>query len=168
MKRLVKIILRATLITLILTIIALVQNLLRKDGLPFIAKKPYKIYTDCPEFQHELSSVSIDELTKGDTVYVDARPKSEYIEGHIPGAINIPYPLLSDYPSEEEIKPLRQIKGKKKIVVYGDGGEGDLGEGLANILKEMGIENVIYLKGGIQAWIKQGKSLEKSFKNEQH
>lgn len=53
----------------------------------------------------------VTEWIKEGAVVVDARTKSEFADGHFPGAINIPVDVL---PSE-----LKQLKNKQsKIIVY--------------------------------------------------
>lgn len=154
---------KSAVIVLVLCLIGLFVNLIRNKGsIPFVAQAPYEIFTDCPEFQKNAAIVKLNKIiNNNDIIYVDARPEQEFKTGHIPGAINIPYPLLSDFPSEEKLIPIRKI-GNKKIIVYGEGGQGDLGKGMTSILIEMGFKNVSNLEGGLQSWIKNNGKIESS------
>ncbi len=56
-----------------------------------------------PVTHHELTTL----LKAGDAMVIDVRPPEEYEAGHIPGAVNIPLPLLSqhltDFPRRKEV-----------------------------------------------------------------
>jgi rhodanese-related sulfurtransferase len=75
-------------------------------------------------------------------VLIDLREESEYAEGHIPGAVNIPLRTLT--------QNLDQIPTDQPVVVYCASGH-RAGMGLA-ALKMLGYDNVKSFSGGWKAW----------------
>ena len=84
---------------------------------------------------------------------IDARSKEGYLEGHIPGAINIPYEQYFDY--EEQISNFPEDKW---LVCYCDGPPCELGAQMAEELKLRDFKKVAVYRGGINDW-KQHASL---------
>lgn len=83
-------------------------------------------------------------VNKESAVVLDVRKKDEFSEGHIVGAINIPYSSL-----DERVGELSQHKNKSLVVVCKMGQE----SGAAGVLlKKQGFENVNRLRGGILEW----------------
>jgi thiosulfate/3-mercaptopyruvate sulfurtransferase len=115
--------------------------------------------------------VNTDELKENlkNVVIIDARAEKEYKRGHIPGAINITWQMLSNMNpkqgepgwgvvlGQEELgKKLGSfgIDGKKSIVVYNDPkGLGEEGRVLW-MLKIAGLNDAKILNGGWPAWEK--------------
>ena len=86
----------------------------------------------------------------GDAVlWVDARPRQRFEAGHIPGAV-----LLNEDEWDALVPEfLDQWEPEKTIVVYCDGGTCNASNAVAERLKkELQVENVFVLKGGIAAW----------------
>ena len=84
--------------------------------------------------------------------WVDPRTERAFAQGHIPGAISLPfqyvrtrYGKLSDYDT---------------LIVYGDDYNDDLAEGMSKRLLELGISDVRTLRGGLRAWTDAGHELE--------
>jgi len=104
-------------------------------------------------------------------VVIDARADKEYAKGHVPGAINITWQMLSNMqPKQGEIgwgvvlgkeeleKKLGSfgIDGSKDIVIYNDPkGLGEDGRVLW-MLRIAGLENSRLLDGGYPMWLKAG------------
>ena len=91
-------------------------------------------------------------LDKGDAVFLDCREPSEYKDGHIPGAINIPRGLL-------EFKIAEKIPDKNSsILMYcKTGGRASLA---CCSIDRMGYKNVVNIDGGWKAWLKAGYPVE--------
>jgi len=85
----------------------------------------------------------------GEWIWVDARTETEYREGHIPGAVWV---------SEDDFDPglmnlLEVWRPDQGILVYCGGGECQASKAVARRLEEaLGIEEVYWLKGGIESW----------------
>ncbi|MDP0500162.1 MAG: rhodanese-like domain-containing protein [Verrucomicrobiota bacterium JB022] len=84
-----------------------------------------------------------DAIVAGDApVVIDLRPTTLYQQGHIPGAISIPLPLLAQ----------RQLPPFGEVVVYADGfGRQDAAEAVRLLSQKKGIEPDL-LEGGYAAW----------------
>jgi len=84
---------------------------------------------------------------------LDVRSPGEYAEGHVPGAVNIPYDQV---PARiAELEPSRS----REIVVYCEGGHR---AGLAfDELRTAGFENVRHLSGDMKGWRAAGRATER-------
>jgi 3-mercaptopyruvate sulfurtransferase SseA len=84
-------------------------------------------------------------------VWVDPRSERVYQEGHIPGAVSLPYQNVTDEHS--------RLKGYDVIIVYGD----DFGDTKAGAMSkrrmELGFGDVRTLRGGLRAWTAEGNEL---------
>jgi rhodanese-related sulfurtransferase len=91
-------------------------------------------------------------LGEGRIVLIDARPAREYEEGHIAGAISVPYEKFSEYFD----KLTTTIPYTAMIVCYCRSETCDDSESLARELKFMGYLNVMLFKGGWDDWSSAG------------
>jgi len=88
---------------------------------------------------------------------VDAREPAEYAEGHIPGAINLPYDQVVTDPGRlEDFDP----KGKP-IIVYCGGGTCELSMNLGFSLVNAGKKKVLVYMGGWPEWSTSGYAIAK-------
>jgi hydroxyacylglutathione hydrolase len=90
------------------------------------------------------------EIDNGEVVLVDVRGKSEWNEGHIPGAQHYMLGYLLD--TADEI-----INGKPIVVQCQTGGRAAIG---ASILQAKGARQVINMTGGYNAWMTAGKPVQ--------
>ncbi len=106
--------------------------------------------------------VSLDrarELFERDAVlFVDARPESQYADGHIQGALNIPWQEVDRYFMEAADR--LDGAGADAIVTYCDGESCDLSHELAVFLKDMGFDDVRVLVNGWTVWREAGLPTE--------
>ncbi len=93
----------------------------------------------------------------GAALFVDARSPEEFAEGHIRGAVNLPFDDVFRKP--ELAKTLAD--GGKPIVAYCDGGDCELSRNLAFSLIEGGHRKVLVFTGGTAGWTAAGQTLEK-------
>ncbi len=82
-------------------------------------------------------------------VVVDVRTPAEYVEGHVPRAINLPL---------QEIESWYQDLPKKKTL-YLICNSGNRSTQAAEFLKEKGFKNLKNVKGGTKAWVAKGYPL---------
>jgi rhodanese-related sulfurtransferase len=88
---------------------------------------------------------------------VDAREPADYAEGHIPGAINLPYDeVVTDGERLEKFDP----KGKP-IIVYCGGGTCELSMNLGFALVNAGKKKVLVYMGGWPEWSTSGNPIAK-------
>lgn len=82
-------------------------------------------------------------------LWVDARSRTDYDRGHIPGAIHI------DHGAWDVGLPqlLASWKPNRPIIVYCSSEECEASKGIAERLREGGLEPVMTLRGGWAAWV---------------
>ena len=107
----------------------------------------------------ETAAISQDALLKrldakdASLVVLDVRTPEEFAQGHVPGAINIPYTHLpariSELPSAAD----------KDIVVYCT--VGVRAERAASRLKENGFKRLLHLDGDMNKWLEKKRPVEK-------
>jgi len=150
---------QAVLLTAVSSLLGLLVNAVRADGLPLVAKRPYEIYTDCPELIAQAKPMAATDAAGilGAVQVIDARGIEAFAAGHAPGAISVPYSALAP-PGKEQIEPLRAF-GPGRILVVGDT-ELDSGQLLAADLATAGLTGVRYVDGGFPAWQEAGLPVE--------
>jgi rhodanese-related sulfurtransferase len=92
-----------------------------------------------------------DLYTSGKTLFIDARDKWEFADGHITGAINIP-----EYNFDKNNPILKTIPKNKTIVSYCDGDDCEMSVKLADNLFNLGYKNVYIFFSGWKEWKKAG------------
>ncbi len=84
--------------------------------------------------------------------WVDPRGGRAYREGHIPGALHVPFQDLTD---QQEM-----LRGYDALIVYGSDFQDNLADAMSKRLLEMGFRDVRTLKGGLRAWTRAGHEVE--------
>ena len=94
-----------------------------------------------------------------DAVFIDARDKEKYLEGHIKGSINIPWESSDNDKINDQ---LLDIKYDQDIAIYCSGGDCtlsiDLGEYMFN---ELSYERVFIFEGGYPSWVENNLPISK-------
>ncbi len=93
-------------------------------------------------------------------VFLDARTQSQYLQGHIRGALNLPWQEVDRYFMEMADR----LDGAGMIITYCDGESCDLSHELALFLKGMGYSNVHILFNGWTLWQQAGLPIEGGLK----
>lgn len=126
----------------------------RSDGIPL-----YGDWSAEKRFSNDFGSslvISLDRAVKvfenKTGVFVDARPESQYKNGHIQGAVNIPWQEVDRFFMEV----YDRLESAEVIITYCDGETCDLSHELALFLKEAGFGNVHVLVNGWTVWQKAG------------
>ncbi len=88
-------------------------------------------------------------IQKQNVIIIDARTPAEFQSGHIPGAINIPFDLLSQH-----IEQIDAFEREKWLVPYCDGPPCEKSMELATLLFDMGFMRVAYYEAGLDDWKK--------------
>lgn len=90
-------------------------------------------------------------LDEPGVVFVDARPRNEFVTGHVAGAISLP----RDEPRSDQAMSL--LRGARTVVTYCDGSDAcECSSSLADELAASGIADVRVLEGGVGAWLERG------------
>ena len=87
---------------------------------------------------------------------IDARDRVEYEEGHIPGAINLPF----DEVITDPVALTNLDSGGRPIVTYCGGGTCEVSLSLAGELFYAGHERVAVYMGGYPEWVEAGNPVE--------
>ena len=87
-----------------------------------------------------------------DHLYVlDVRTPQEYADGHVPGAVNVPYDQLA--------ARLAEVPKDKDVVLYCKSGRR---AGIAaDVLAAGGYKRLSHLEGDMNAWVEKGRPVEK-------
>jgi len=88
----------------------------------------------------------------GEGVWVDPRSRADFADGHIPGAISMPF--------QEARDRYREVRGYSAVVVYGADYGDPKAVAMSKRLIELGVDNVRVMDGGLEAWRNAGFSLE--------
>jgi hydroxyacylglutathione hydrolase len=92
------------------------------------------------------------QMTSGGVTVIDVRGLTEWEALHIPGVPNIPLGYLTER--------LDELPREGTMVLHCQTGwRAGIG---ASLLQAQGISNVVSLKGGIQAWVTDGRPVERS------
>jgi len=95
---------------------------------------------------------------EGVSVFIDARPDHEYVEGHIPGAFWMPASEVSGAMIFEIEKWAGGYDGA--VVIYCVGGDCDASENVAIRLQESGFTNLLIMREGFKDWSAAGYDVE--------
>jgi rhodanese-related sulfurtransferase len=90
--------------------------------------------------------------------FVDARSQSQYMDGHISGALSLPFQDATNAFTDVAA----ELKNKDIIITYCDGETCELSHDLALFLKDMGFGNVRTLVNGWTVWQETGLPTEKA------
>lgn len=80
---------------------------------------------------------------------LDVRSQEEFKEGHLPGAINIPFDRL-----DSRLAEIDSYKNKEVVLYCGSGGRVIIA---ALILRSAGFNKLLHLEGDMDAWASSGK-----------
>ncbi len=102
----------------------------------------------------QMDMVAVEQFVEVQAAFiVDARDPEEFAEGHLPGAINLPYDeAASDPVLIESLEP-----GDRPIIVYCGGGTCELSLSLAYEMIYAGHKKVLVFMGGFTEWSEAGK-----------
>jgi thiosulfate/3-mercaptopyruvate sulfurtransferase len=115
-----------------------------------------------------------DILKVTDAVVVDVREPESFLQGHIPGAVNLPLRSLSETREEvqnllrpiDQLLPLlaeRGIMPEKQVVVYGENAKAADVSGAARmfwVLEYLSFPRVHVLDGGWKKWVGEGRAID--------
>ena len=93
-----------------------------------------------------------EQMANGDLQIVDVRRPAEYVNGHVPGALNAPLASL-----DKSLGPLPLKKEKLTAVICAGGYRSSAA---ASMLQKQGFSNLLNVSGGTGAWISAGYPVE--------
>ena len=153
-KHLTDIVRQMLLILLISAALGAAVNLVRPEGIPFVATWSMAETTGADSGDNLAISLEDAAALFADdaAVFLDARPRKAYDQGHIKNAVSLPWQKVDNH-FETVIVTLDP---EAMIITYCDGESCDLSHELALFLKEMGFENVRVLVNGWTVWQQAG------------
>jgi rhodanese-related sulfurtransferase len=92
----------------------------------------------------------------GGALFVDAREAAEYAEGHIAGALSVPFDDAVKNPAL--LNPFKQAG--KPLILYCSGGDCELSKDLAKNMLADGIRKVLVFTDGLPAWKAAGYPMD--------
>jgi thioredoxin 1 len=98
------------------------------------------------DYEKKLASVA-------DKQVVDVRTQAEYANGHLAGA------MLMDYYKKDFKANLARLDKNKPVFVYC--AAGSRSGSATEVLEELGFKQIYDLKGGMNGWVRAGKSVTK-------
>jgi rhodanese-related sulfurtransferase len=155
-----KVIIDSFVVALLGILVGFTFNYARRDGVSIIKqaaeieKNPVSESAESsPEDLVEPVWIELDEALKyfneGTALFIDARDEEEYIEGHIQGAVNVPYGwYLEEHPDLSSFFPDNKI-----LITYCDGADCESSIELAMVMFERGYNGIKIFFGGRQDWI---------------
>ncbi|MCH2145440.1 MAG: rhodanese-like domain-containing protein [Phycisphaerales bacterium] len=93
--------------------------------------------------------------SRGDRVniWMDPRTPTEYAEGHIPGSISLPFPMI-----EQDHQSLLRNAGT--IIIYDTNWNDVIAVSASKRLMELGYSDIYTLRGGLEAWKADGNAVD--------
>jgi len=140
-------------------LLAVCTNILRDSGLPLVGD-----WSADSRFADNSGQSLVIGLTAASRMYaenkvmfVDARPESQYNQGHIKGAVCLPWHEAN----RRFMEVADRLEGEKTIICYCDGENCELSHELALFLEDMGFEDVRVLVNGWTKWRRAGLPTQK-------
>ncbi len=142
-------------------IVAFAHNAFSANGI-----NPFRKVVDVPVVEEDAGSVSkgirivnleaMLEATGRGANIIDARTRSEYEVGHIPGAILLDYYDMGHYLD----RVLPRLDPEKETILYCYGPDCDDAELLGRELYVLGFTNLLVYRGGFDEWEASGRMIE--------
>ncbi|HRE41259.1 MAG TPA: rhodanese-like domain-containing protein [Ignavibacteria bacterium] len=101
------------------------------------------------------------QLHDKNVLFIDGRKKEEFILGHIPGSINLPYEEFYVMPEADKKSLLSKYKPDDIMVVYCGGGECEVSIDLAYEIAKIGFNSTNIYRGGYKEWVEKGNPVSK-------
>ena len=135
-------------------LIALAVNHWRGAALPLFGDWSVTARLTAPEGDSLV--ISLDQAKqlydRESAIFVDARPRSQYENGHISGALSLPWQDATDTFTDLAAK----LEEKQTLITYCDGENCALSHDLAIFLKDMAFADVRVLVNGWTVWQNAG------------
>lgn len=133
---------------------ALCLNHFRPSGIPLVGDWSQEArFSDA---KGESLVISLEEARQGferqALLFLDARPRDQYVQGHIRGALSLPWQDAEDC----FLEVAEHLDSGKPMVTYCDGETCELSHDLALFLKASGFDNIRVLVNGWTLWREAG------------
>ena len=109
-------------------------------------------------------TVALERFRFGEALFVDARSAGHFAQGHIPGAVSVPFEQFDElFPALADL-----IDSGRELVVYCSNRACDDALLLASRLKEIGSSNPVLYIDGFEMWEKHGGATSSSPADHEH
>ncbi|MCB9475993.1 MAG: DoxX family membrane protein [Deltaproteobacteria bacterium] len=140
-------------------VLAVGLNAVRSEPLPWVKANLSDLEDDEDVTQGPVTLEGAKRLFDEGAVFFDARPQSDFDQGHIKGARHLYY---ADYSDEIGMQLLEEIPLDATLVTYCSGEECHASDLLARNLLILGYEKVRIFFGGWPEWVDAGYPTEKT------
>jgi CRP-like cAMP-binding protein/rhodanese-related sulfurtransferase len=124
-------------------VLAIIFNFSNPNGISFFPEAPDR--NAVPAIG---PAAALEELRKGEALFLDARPAGFYQQRHIRGAVNVPLSLFDIV----YLMTFAKIDKERKIIIYGSSISKLYDRELADKLLLRGYERLLILEGGLTTW----------------
>lgn len=143
------------------TALGLVSNSVRPDGVDLAAAPARATEGECAPPAEQTQWISLSEATEmsgqPDVLFVDARPRAEFVQAHVAGAYSVPFHAGETVPRDA----LVAVAGARVVITYCDTHGGcSCSVALARAIVAAGGLDVRVLEGGWPAWEQAGAPAE--------
>jgi rhodanese-related sulfurtransferase len=149
---------QVTILMVLACFLALSVNFFRPHGIPLVGDGSKN--TRFSDDQANSLLISLEEarqlFERNSVLFLDARPRDLYLQGHIRGALSMPFQDLDAYFMERA----DQLNSGKNLVTYCDGETCELSHDLALFLKDSGFNTTQVLVNGWTLWREAGLPTE--------
>lgn len=148
-------VIHALLIVVLAAAVGLIHNALSADGLPLFSRTP-RVAPIEQAAAMEIRTTTLTEakalFDRGEAIFIDARPAEAYAEGHIVGAVSLPYDTFEEcYPEVADQLPVDLL-----LITYCDGTTCAKSAELALLLNQIGYSHLSVFFGGWTEWKNAG------------
>jgi rhodanese-related sulfurtransferase len=137
-------------ILLISAALGMTVNLIRPDSIPFVGS--WSMANKLVTQDGDTLAIPLEDaatlFTENAAVFLDARTPAEYEQGHIQGAVNLPWNEVDNY--FETV--IMILDPEAMVITYCDGETCSLSHDLALFLKDLGFTRVKVLVNGWTLW----------------
>jgi rhodanese-related sulfurtransferase len=139
-------------------VLAVVANGIRPQGIPWV--QDWSRYVEAKAAKQGIRviplSVALEKFQSLEATFVDARSADEFADGHVSGAVSIPFQSL-----EEHFPALGSlVDSGRELVVYCSNRECDDALLLAIELQAMGAKRLVLYVDGFDLWQEYGGAVE--------
>jgi len=152
---------QAAAIFMLAVLMAMLVNWARSGGLPLLAPVSQEIVFSSGPGHVSLipQDEALNAFSSGTGVFLDARSPRLYAEGHIPGALNLPWDEFEMYSD----RVMGNIPPDALVITYCDGEGCSQGDYLARELSSGGYTDVRVLTSGWSGWVEWGLPVERGY-----
>ncbi|MGE5364892.1 MAG: rhodanese-like domain-containing protein [Bacteroidota bacterium] len=135
------------------------EDQLNKKESPSLPQKPIVKDSSSHTVIFHPKSVTLSQALRlhksGSAVFIDARDKWEFSDGHITGAVNI-----AEYSFDKNNVKLKTIPKTALVITYCGEGDCSMSQKLAEKLTELGYKRVFVFQKGYESWLNAGYPTE--------